>query len=30
MTVALERWADHVAHVVVGKPADGLPFRIGR
>src|SRR5262249_43672656 len=22
MTVALQKWADHIAHVVVGKPAD--------
>jgi hypothetical protein len=30
MSVALQRWADHVAHIVGGKSADVVPLRIGR
>jgi integrase len=30
MSAALQRWADHVAHVVGGRPASVVPFRAGR
>jgi len=29
MTVALQRWADHVAHLVGGKPADDKVVTLG-